>query len=319
MKKVLITGVSGFAGQYLAEELLKAKDREIHGTYHSDKGLTALGDLQQQLILHQVDLTDRDQVHRLIGRSQPDEIYHLAAQASPRDSFIDPLGTFVTNVGSELSLFESVKQYKPDAKLLVVSTSEIYGLVRSEDLPVDEETPLAPTSPYAVSKIASDYLGLQYFLTDHVQVIRVRPFNHTGPRQSASFVVPAFAKQIAEIEKGIKKAPIIQVGNLSAKKDFSDVRDIVKAYVLLMEKGRLGEVYNIGSGKSVEIEGILDTLLSLAKFEIEVEFDKSLFRQVDIKDIYCDHTKVTKAIGWEPEIPLEKTLQDTLDYFRRVV
>jgi GDP-4-dehydro-6-deoxy-D-mannose reductase len=319
MKKVLITGVSGFVGQYLAETLLQTNDIELHGTYHSESGLARLADLQRHLILHHVDLTDRDQVNDLILKAQPDEIYHLAAQTSPRESLKDPLGTFMTNVGGEIELFEAVKQHKPKTRMVVVSTSEVYGLVKSEDLPVDEETQLTPITPYAVSKIASDYLGLQYFLSDKLQVIRVRPFNHTGPRQSATFVVPAFAKQIAEIEKGIKKEPIIQVGNLSAKKDFSDVRDIVRAYMLLMENGQAGEAYNIGSGKSVEIEDILHTLLSFAQIEIRVEQDKSLFRPVDVENIYCDHTKIASATGWKPEISLEKTLRDTLDYFRKIV
>jgi len=162
---------------------------------------------------------------------------------------------------SELYLFEAVKAMnKPDTKILAVSTSEVYGAISPADLPVDEDTPLRPTTPYAVSKIAQDYLALQYSIVHKLNIIRVRPFNHTGPRQQSKFVIPMFVKQIAEIEKGIQE-PIMKVGNLKARKDFSDVRDIVRGYEALMEKGNSGEVYNIGSGRSMQIEEMLDMLL----------------------------------------------------------
>lgn len=319
MRKVLITGATGFAGQYLAELLLSRSDLQLLGTYHSKESLERVGDLQKNITFYQTDLTDKESVFDLIQKQQPDEIYHLAAQTSPRDSFADPLGTMMTNTGSEIHLFEAMKSAGlTKTRIIVISTSEVYGLVKSADLPVDEQTPLHPVSPYAVSKIASDYLGLQYFLTDKLQLVRVRPFNHIGPRQSSKFVLPSFAKQIAQIEKGLKE-PVMKVGNLAARKDFSDVRDIVRGYALLMEKGEAGEVYNIGSGKSVSIQQILDTLLSLSSAKITVEVDPALFRPVDIEDIYCDHTKITETTGWNPEIPLEQTLEDTLDYFRKIV
>jgi len=175
-----------------------------------------------------------------------------------------------------------------------------------------------PTNPYAVSKIAQDFLGLQYFLSYGLKIVRVRPFNHIGPRQSPRFVVPSFAKQIAEIEKG-KKENILHVGNLSSRRDFTDVRDMVAAYLLSLEKGDLGDVYNIGSGVSRQISKMLDMLLSLSSKKIDVEIDKSLFRPKDDPELVCDKSKFTKQTGWEPKIEIEKTLKDTLDYYRNIV
>lgn len=318
MKKILITGVTGFAGQYLAE-LLIDQDAELHGTYHSDEGLNRLGSLKDTISLHKVDLTDKEQVNDLIGKVRPDELYNLAAQTSPSKSMKDPSGTLTTNTLSELYLFDALKDHDlKDCRVLAVSTSEIYGAVSPEDLPVDENTPLRPTTPYAVSKITQDYLALQYFLAHKLSIIRVRPFNHIGPRQQPRFVLPMFAKQIAEIEKGSQE-PIMKVGNLKARKDFTDVRDMVRAYQLIMEKGIPGEVYNIGSGKSVEIQWMLDALLSLSSKEIKVEVDQALYRTTDTPDVFCDPTKVSQLTGWHPEISLETTLKDTLDYFRNLV
>lgn len=204
------------------------------------------------------------------------------------------------------------------ARFLVVSSGEVYGLVTLSDLPIDEDTLLRPTNPYAVSKITQDYLGLQYILSYKFDIVMVRPFNHTGPGQSPSFAIPAFSKQIAMIEKG-QQEPVLKVGNLSAKRDFSDVRDIVKGYVLLMEKGITGEVYNIGSGKSRSTKELLDMLLSMTDKKIEILEDPSKFRPIEVADVYCDYKKLNSLTGWIPEIPIEKTLQDTLDYWRGIV
>jgi GDP-4-dehydro-6-deoxy-D-mannose reductase len=194
----------------------------------------------------------------------------------------------------------------------------VYGQVMPTDLPIDEETPLRPTNPYAVSKITQDYLGLQYILSYKFDVVIVRPFNHTGPGQSPSFAIPAFARQIALIEKD-KQEPILKVGNLSAKRDFSDVRDIVKGYTQLMEKGKTGEIYNIGSGKSRSTKELLDLLLLLTDKKIKVEEDPSKIRPIEVPDTYCNFEKINSLTGWTPGISIEKTLQDTLDYWRRVV
>jgi len=318
MKKVLITGVSGFAGQHLAEHLIESDSLTLYGTYHSDNSLDRLGELKNKITAYQVDLTNKEQVGELIDRTQPDEIYNLASQTSPSQSIKDPAETLTTNTLSELYLLEAIKNTNKDTKVLAISSAEVYGAIDSKDLPVDEDTPFRPTTPYAVSKITQDYLALEYFIAHQLQVIRARPFNHFGPRQQPKFVVPMFAKQIAEIEKG-GQDPLMKVGNLKARKDFTDVRDVVRAYRLLMEKGIPGEVYNIGSGKSVEIQQILDTLISMSETKILYERDDQLYRLLDTPDIYCDYSKLKILTGWEPQISLEKTLKDTLDYFRKFV
>jgi len=319
MKKVLITGVTGFAGQYLAEHLLASTQIELHGTYHSDNSKGRMGDLERKIILHQLDLTNSEAVLGLMKEVMPDEIYNLAAQTSPTESVKNPSETLITNTLSQLYLFESLKElYLTKTRVLVISSGEVYGAIAPEDLPVDEDTPLRPTSPYAVSKITQDYLALQYFLSHKMLIVRVRPFNHTGPRQQPKFVTPMFAKQIAEIEKGTQE-PIMKVGNLKPRKDFSDVRDIVRAYVLIMEKGEAGEVYNIGSGGSYSIQEVLDMLLSFSDKQIAVEIDQALYRPIDTLEVVSDSTKLRTLTGWQPEISLSTTLKDTLDYFRKVV
>ncbi|MEK7605272.1 MAG: GDP-mannose 4,6-dehydratase [Patescibacteria group bacterium] len=319
MKKILITGMTGFAGQYLTELLLKGTDVEIHGTYHSEEGRVRLGDLLEKVTLHQADLTVKEEVEKVVSAVTPDEVYHLAAQTSPSESMKDPAATLMTNTLAELYLFEALKnQNKPETRVLAVASAEVYGAIDPKDLPIDEDTPLRPTTPYAVSKITQDYLALQYFLSHKMNIIRARPFNHMGPRQQQRFVLPMFAKQVAEIDKGLND-PVMKVGNLKARKDFTDVRDIVRAYVLLMEKGEAGEVYNIGSGKSVAIQEMLDILLGMTDKKISVEIDQALFRPLDTPDVICDYSKLRELTGWEPEISLETTLSDTLEYFKKVV
>ncbi len=319
MKKVLITGITGFAGYYLAKYLLEKTYHTLIGTYHSDSSLSKVEDLRDKVHFYPLDLTDKSAVFDLIEEIKPDEIYHLAAQTSTADSLADPERTLITNIFPELYMFEALKKTGLfNTRILIVSTSEVYGMVSPHDLPIDEETPLRPLNPYAVSKVAEDLLGLQYFYVDKLQIIRVRPFNHTGPRQQPKFVLPMFAKQIVEIEKG-QKEPMLRVGNLQVKRDFTDVRDIVRAYTLLMEKGVPGEVYNVGSGRSVKIQDLLDILLSLTDKVIEIEEDPQLFRKIEVLEVVCDHSKLTQLAGWKPQIPLERTLSDTLDYFRNVV
>ena len=184
-------------------------------------------------------------------------------------------------------------------------------------MPINENCPLNPTDPYAVSKITQDFLALQYFNAYGLKTIRIRAFNHVGPGQSPFFVISAFAKKIAEIEKGTLNE--ITVGNLDSKRDFTDVRDMVKAYSLIIEKGQPGDVYNIGSGKSYAISEILNKLISFSKKKIDVKIDKSLLRPIDNPELVCDATKIRKIIDWEPKVPIDKTLEDTLNYWRERV
>lgn len=317
MTKALITGITGFAGGYLADHLLKKNQFEVSGTYVSDDGLKNLEN-KDSLKLYKVNLLDEDATNKMIAYEKPEMIFHLAALTSAKLSFGSPRETFVNNVSAQINLLEAIKNNDlNNTKILVVSSAEVYGLVSKEDLPIDEDTPLRPTNPYAVSKLSQDFLALQYHLSHKLNIVRVRPFNHVGPRQSPQFVIAAFAKRIAEIEKG--KENVMKVGNLESKRDFTDVRDIVRAYLLALEKGESGEVYNLGSGESHRISEILDMMRGMSNDEINVENDPSLIRPSDDPELLCDFSKFANLTGWKPEIPIEKTLKDTLEYFRGTV
>lgn len=315
MKKALITGVSGFAGSYLSEHLLE-KGYDVSGTYLNEESLKVLPN-KDKLKLHGLNLLDEDKTLGLIKTEKPDYLFHLAALISPKASFDNPKETFVNNICAEINILEAVKKCGLQTRILIVSSGEVYGLVSKEDLPIDEETPFNPTNPYAVSKLAQDFLGLQYFLSHKLKIIRVRPFNHAGPRQSNAFVISAFAKGIAEIEKGKRK--VLSVGNIKSKRDFSDVRDMVKAYVLAIEKGEIGGVYNLGGGKSFTISQVLEMLINLSYVKIEVREDPALMAPSDNPELVCDYSKFSAFTGWIPEIPIKKTLKDTLDYWREIV
>lgn len=313
MKNVLITGATGFVGTHLTDYLSKNQDLELFGTTISDI------EKSKKIKLENVDLQNYDQTQKLIQRVKPDQIYHLAAFTSPADSFKNPTPVVLGNIEMQMNLFNAVLEAgSTGVRILNISSAEVYGSVDESALPVNEQTEIKPISPYGVSKVAQDYLSLQYFLSNKMDIVRVRPFNHIGPAQTPAFAIASFASQIAKIEKG-KQAPIIEVGNLSARRDFTDVRDIVRGYELLMKEGKSGDVYNIGSGKSHKIQELLESLLSMSEKEIEIKEDKSRLRPVDIPDIYCDITKINKHTGWSPKIPIEKTLKDTLDYWREIV
>lgn len=319
MKKVLITGISGFAGSHLGEFLVSQRKYNVSGTYLLEDGIRNISRLKNGIKLIEVDLSKTERVIDFITSTKPDYIFHLAALTSPAASFKNPLATIENNIAAEINLLSGVLNNSLfNTRILIVSSAEVYGLVKKENLPIDEKTELMPTSPYAVSKIAQDFLGLQYFLSYNLKIVRVRPFNHIGPRQSPNFVVAAFAQKIAQIEKG-KCEPIISVGNLEARRDFTDVRDMVRAYVLAIEKGEVGLVYNIGSEKSYKISEILDELIKLSKVKIKVRVDRDLLRPVDIPELLCDARKFKKLTNWKPQIPIEVTLKDTLDYWRSIV
>lgn len=319
MRKALITGITGFAGSYLAQYLLETKKYEVSGTYLIEDSLKNVGKIKNKLNLIKADLSEEKSVFKIIENVAPDIIFHLAALTSPFDSFSNPTKTLTNNISLQINLLEGIRKHKlHNTKILIVSSADIYGLVKKEDLPIDERTPLMPTSPYSVSKIAQDFLGLTYFLSYGLKIIRVRPFNHVGPKQSSHFVVSSFAKQIAEIEKG-KRKPILRVGNLEAKRDFTDVKDMVHAYTLAIEKGKYGDVYNIGSGISYGISDILGKLVSMSSFSIKIEKDEALFRPIDNPDLICDASKFIKLTGWKPQIPIDVTLKNTLDYWRNII
>lgn len=317
-KKIFITGASGFAGKYLVKELLASPDIEIFGTYHSQSGSESLASISPKINLVQLDLMDNLAVGKALKDINPDQIYHLAALSSAKQSFEEPQRVITNNIVSELNLLESIKNMNLKTRTMIISSAEVYGIIDHKDIPVDEETPLRPANPYAVSKITQDFLGLQYNISYGLDIVRIRPFNHIGPGQTDRFSTAEFAKKIAEIEIG-KREPILTVGNLEAKRDFTDVKDMIKAYVLLMEKGKSGDVYNIGSGKSYKMSDVLNMLLSFSKSKIKVETDPKLFRASDNPELVCDNTKIFKLTGWQPKIPLEKSLREILDYWRKTV
>lgn len=319
MKKVLVTGITGFAGSHLTEYLLSSKTYNISGTYLLEESLTNIEFGKERLNLIKADLSEEKTVYKIIKDVSPDIIFHLAALTSPAGSFKNPRKTLTNNISLQVNLLEAVRAHNLlNTKILITSSADIYGLVKEKNLPIDEQTPLMPTNPYSVSKIAQDFLGLSYFLSYKLKTIRVRPFNHIGPRQSPQFVISAFAKQIAEIEKG-KRKPILHVGNLETKRDFTDVRDMVAAYILAVEKGKDGDVYNIGSGSSYKISDILNQLISLSYSEIEIEKDEALFRPGDNPNLICDARKFMELTDWKPQISIDKTLKDTLDYWRNII
>lgn len=319
MNKALITGITGFAGSYLAQHLLLSKQYRVSGTYLLEESLKNTDSIKRNLNLVKADLSDEKIVFDVVKNVSPQIIFHLAALTSPADSFNNPTQTLTNNISLQINLMEAVRKNNLlDTKILIVSSADIYGLVRKEDLPIDEETPLMPTNPYSVSKIAQDFLGLTYFLSYKLKIVRVRPFNHIGPRQSSRFVVSSFAKQIAEIEKG-KREPVLRVGNLSARRDFTNVKDMVYAYTLAIEKGQYGDVYNIGTGISYKISDVLSKLISMSFAKIKIEKDETLFRPIDNPELICNANKFAKLTGWKPKIPIEKTLKDTLDYWRNII
>jgi GDP-4-dehydro-6-deoxy-D-mannose reductase len=314
--RALITGAGGFVGAYLCNYLLAHTDWQLTGTVYPRP--VENQPTESRLHLRYADLRDPDGVCALVEDSEPDFIFHLAAQSFVPTSFADPWDTLENNIRAQLNLLEAVWQSERETRFLVVGSNEEYGAPEAEELPQTEENPLRPNNPYAVSKVAQDFLGLQYHLAYGLPVVRVRPFNHTGPGQSPRFVAPAFASQIARIEAG-QQEPVVKVGNLEAARDFTDVRDIVRAYHLAVTQGEAGAVYNLASGEARSIQGLLDRLLSYSEKDIRVEIDPERYRPVDVPEVCGSAEKFRARTGWEPRIPFEQTLRDTLDYWREQV
>lgn len=310
--KILITGVNGFVGSHLAD--LCVKENEVHGTIRWRSNLKNISHLEKKVQLHECDLTDNTAVITTLEQVKPDWIFHLAAQSYVRASWTEPSHTLQNNILSELNLFEAVRKLKINPRIQIAGSSEEYGEVKN--FPIREDTPLNPLSPYAVSKVAQDLLGYQYFKSYKMDIVRTRAFNHTGPRRSEVFVIPAFAKQIVEIERG--KKPIIYVGNLEAARDFTDVRDMVRGYYLALEKGKSGEVYNICSGAegTYKIRQVLDALLYRTNQKIEVKNDPERMRLSDVPLLIGNYSKFQRQTGWKPEIPFRQTLNDILNEHR---
>lgn len=316
--RALITGIAGFAGSHLADYLVGRGDVDVHGILRPEDGTQNLTHLMDRITLYPVDMGNYARLCDVLRTIAPGTVYHLAAQASVGQSWERPAATIVGNITMQLNLIQAFLTNGLSPRLLVVGSADEYGRVTDKDLPIDEDTPLRPLNPYAVSKIAQDMLAYQYHLSHGLHVVRMRPFNHIGPRQGLGFVVPDFAFQIARIEAGLQE-PVMGVGDLSARRDFVDVRDVVRAYVLALEQGAPGAVYNVGSGRSHRISDVLDTMLRLSTRAIRVETDRERLRPSDIREALCDCTRLRAATGWEPAIALDQSLLDVLDDWRRRV
>lgn len=315
MRSILVTGAGGFVGRHLVAHLLEQGDGPLVGLAKPD---AVPSDLPGQVRVLEVDLTDQAAVRRAVQETKPAFVYHLAAQASVADSHADPLGTLFNNIGSQLNLLQALVEASDQPRVLVVGSNEEYGLVQPDELPVRETNELRPLSPYAVSKVAQDLLGFQFFKTHGLPIVRARPFGHTGPGQEPRYVMPAFARQVARIEAGLQ-APVLSVGDLSVCRDYSDARDIVRAYRLLLHQGEPGEVYNVGSERAISIQSILDGLLALSEVKVRVEVDPARLRPSEAPTQYCDCSKLRARTGWRPLIPFEQTVAEVLADWRGLV
>jgi len=310
--RALITGITGFAGGHLAQVLGERND-EVYGVdIRPTDGLMHLG---PEITSYTADLSDPALVAKLINDIQPDAIYHLAGQPFVPKSWEDPWGTIENNIRPQLNILQAIIQQKLDTRLLIVASNQVYGKVSSNQLPVRETTPFRPDNPYGVSKVAQDMLALQYHVSHNVDVLRVRAFNHIGPRQNPHFVSSSFAKQIAEIEAGLNE-PMMHVGNLDAERDFTDVVDVMRAYALLIDHGTPGEDYNVGTGKAYSIQYLLDILLGYSNADIKIEQDPARMRPSDVPVLYADNSKLVAATGWEPSFTFEESVKRVLDYWR---
>ena len=314
--RALITGITGFAGSHLADYLLEHQSEvEIFGTYRWRSRTENIDHLTGRIQLVEADLRDYQSIHATLDEVRPDYIFHLAAQSFVPSSWRSPTDTLATNIEGQTHIFEAVRALELDPVIQIACSSEEYGLVHPDETPITEDNPLRPLSPYAVSKVAQDYLAYQYHQSYGMRAIRTRGFNHTGPRRGEVFVTSNFAKQLASIEAG-RQEPKILVGNLDAVRDFTDVRDTVRAYWLAVTKATPGEVYNIASGNGITIRELLDRLIALCDVPVEIEIDPARLRPSDVEILVGDHSKFTAETGWQPEIPFDQTLADTLDYWR---
>jgi len=316
MTRLLITGITGFVGSHLAEFAL-ARGVAVSGSCRWRSKTENIDHIRDRIELIDCDIRDLSSVQNLLDHSVPDYIVHLAAQSFVAASWQAPAETLSTNIIGQVNLLEALRARRAHARCLIIGSSEEYGSVEQDELPIRETNPLRPLSPYAVSKVTQDLMGYQYFKSYGLSLIRTRAFNHEGPRRGDVFVTSNFAKQIAEIEAG-RRAPVIHVGNLKTQRDFTDVRDVVRAYWLLLERGAPGEVYNICSGRAWSIQEVLDFLLSESRVRsIAVTEDPARLRPSDVPVLVGDASRLTRELGWRPEIPFEQTLRDLLEYWRQ--
>ncbi len=311
--KALITGANGFVGGHLADYLQQVSI-EVHGT---DAREPSPAIAQKFASIHTLDIRDTAAVQQLITSIEPQMIFHLAAITFVPESFDAPWRTFEVNVHGTLNVLEAARKLS-QTRVLVISSSEVYGVIKPEDLPLRETQPFNPGNPYSVSKVSQEVLGLQYHLAHHLDVLVARPFNHVGPGQNPRFVLADFATQIARMEKG-QQEPVLRVGNLAARRDFSDVRDVVRAYHLLITHGEPGQVYNICQGKAYVLKELVEMLVGMANLDIEIKVETERLRPIDVPLVVGDYRKLHDRTGWEPKIDISTTIKDILDDCRAIV
>ena len=311
--------MAGFVGKHLARYLAATTPVKVYGiALPGERTADIEEELGSRLEVQTGNLMAADRVREIVQEVRPDWIFHLAAQAFVPTAFADPTGTLVNNIIGQVNLFQAVLAWGERPTIMIVGSNEEYGMVKPDDIPVKESTPFRPANPYAVSKIAQDMLGYQYHVAHQLPIVRVRPFNHIGPGQSDRFVTSNFGRQIAEAELGLRP-PVLQVGNLEAERDYTDVRDIVRAYHLAVTRGVPGDVYNLGSGRAVSIRQLLDLLLAQSRVPLRIEQDPSRLRPSDIPRIVADSSKFQALTGWKAEVPLERTLTDILNWWRETL
>ena len=317
--RALITGATGFVGTHLCDYLLRQGD-EIHGTYIYQQEVERFPEaLRSQVTLHACDLSEIDQIRQVVAGRSFDRVYNLAAISSVHQSWSKGQELVLkVNLYGWLNLLETLREHSPQARILMVSSGEVYGIVPEDKQPTTEALPLRPINPYADSKAAQEMFCYQYIYRYQSQIVIVRPFNHTGARQSPDFVCPDFARQIAEIEAG-RREPVMSVGNLTARRDFSDVRDIVRAYHLALEKCPIGTPINVASGTARPVQAILDGLLTLSAAPIDIRRDPQRMRPSDAALMLGDASLLRHYTGWTPEIPFEETIRSVLEYWREQV
>lgn len=314
--KVLITGITGMVGSHLAEYTLAEHPQdEVHGLVRWRSPLDNIRGILPSVTLHTGDLRDLNSLVLLLRKVKPDRIHHLAAQSYVDMSFTAPADTLNCNIIGTLNLLDAIRIVEINPRVHICSSSEVYGQVRSDEVPITEDTPLRPASPYAVSKVGEDMIAYQYGLSYKLDLVRTRMFTHTGPRRGDVFAESSFAKQIAEIEAGISEGPV-RVGNLDSVRTLADVRDAVHAYRLLLDKCPGGEVFNIGGKETMTVGEILETLKSMARVPIKHVVDPARLRPSDVTLQIPDISRFCKLTNWEPKIPAQQTLSDLLDYHR---
>lgn len=313
--RALITGITGFAGSHLAENLL-AHGFEVIGTCLEGESRRNIQSFKTDIVVHEVALDNTRSLTCLIDKHRPHWIFHLAALASVGASFGAPIKTMEVNLLGTMRLYEALRGKMFVEKVVFVSSADVFGPLPPQRMPIKPDYPLRPVSPYGASKAAADIVSYQYYRAFGLPIVRIRAFNHSGPRQATGYVIPDFCSQIAQIEKSHRKG-IIHVGDLSAKRDIADVRDIVDGYRLAAERGTIGEAYILASGKADTIENYLRMLVRHSTADIGIRVDKKLFRPIEVPLLVGSIRKAKQELGYKPRYKIEETLVDTLEYWRK--